>query len=102
MREKKRYLLLQIDSPTPFAGDAAKDLIYAAVFEMLGEAGASRAGVGFKEFYEARQQAIVRCANASIEQVIAAFAAKRFHGGKDVAIRLLRISGMIGKLEQKQ
>jgi len=103
MREKKRYLLLKIDSPEPLAGDAAKDLLYAAVFEMLGEAGASRAGIGFKEFNEARQQAIVRCANASIEQVIAAFAAKRFHGNKDVAIRLLRVSGMIGKLsEQKQ
>ena len=99
MREKKRYLLLKIDSPTPLAEDAAKDLVYTAVFEMLGEAGASRAGIGFKEFNETKQQVIVRCANASLEQVIAALAAKRFHGGKDVAIRLLRVSGMIGKLK---
>ncbi|MEW5955499.1 MAG: Rpp14/Pop5 family protein [Candidatus Micrarchaeota archaeon] len=104
MREKKRYLLLKIESPQPFLAEEAKRLAYSAVFELLGEAGASRAGFALKEFNESKQQAIVRCANASsLEQVIAALAAKRFYEGKDVAIRLLRVSGMIGKLsEQKQ
>ncbi|HII38581.1 TPA: hypothetical protein HA318_01085 [Candidatus Micrarchaeota archaeon] len=98
IREKKRYLQLKINAPTQLDEEHAKHLIYAAVFEALGEHGASKAGVQLKKFDFATQTAVVRCSNSLIEQAIAALALKRRQDGKDVSIRLLKISGMIGKL----
>jgi len=97
MREKKRYLLIAIEGPA-VDEDSAKHLVYEAVFQFLGEAGAAEAGVRFKEFDAEKNRAVIRCANAAVEKVVAALAAKRYWQGKDVALRVKRISGMIGKL----
>ena len=51
-----------------------------------------------KEFYAEKQRGIIKCQTAMLEKTIAALALKRFEGGKGVAIRLLKISGNIGKL----
>ncbi len=100
MREKKRYLLVKFEKQgaAPLDEKGAKHLVYNAVFELLGEAGASRAQAQLKEFDAAKQLGIVKCQTIMLEKTIAALALKRFDTGAPVAIRLRKISGNIGKL----
>ncbi len=100
MREKKRFLLLKFENSAlqPLDEKNAKHLVYNAVFELLGEAGASRAGAQLKHFDAQKQEGVVKCQTAMLEKTIAALALKRNDLGKDCCIRLLKISGMIGHL----
>ncbi len=98
IREKGRYLSLRIESPQPVSARDAKHLLYSAVIEFLGEAGASRSRLRWKEFDEKNQAGIARCSLSALEETIAAIALKRFWQGRDVAIRLEKMSGAIGKL----
>lgn len=103
MREKKRYLLVKFESDGGSLDEkAAKHLVYNAVFELLGEAGAARAGAQLKEFDAKRQAGVVKCQTLMLEKAIAALALKRFDAGKNVAIRLEKISGSIGKIWEKE
>lgn len=99
IREKGRYLLLRVESPQPVNARDAKHLLYSAVIEFLGEAGASRSRLRWKEFDERTQTGIARCSLSALEETIAAIALKRFWQGRDVAIRLEKMSGAICKLE---
>jgi RNase P/RNase MRP subunit POP5 len=96
--EKKRYLLYGVEAPRKLGADEAKHLAYEALFEFLGESGAARAGTQFKAFSEARQEGVVRCKPTSVDEVIAALAAKRFWRKEPVALRVRKISGVIRKL----
>ena len=100
MLEKKRYLLLLVERERGefFKQDEFKHCVYEAVFSLLGEAGAARAGVQVKFFDEKKQEGIVRCSLASLEKVIAAIACKTSFRGKKVALRLEKMSGMIAKV----
>ncbi|MFA6048621.1 MAG: Rpp14/Pop5 family protein [Candidatus Micrarchaeia archaeon] len=103
MREKKRYLLAKFECDGgSFDEKAAKHLVYNAVFELLGEAGAARAGVQLKEFDAKKQLGAIKCQTIMLEKTIAALALKRFDAGKNVAIRLEKISGNIGKIWEKE
>ncbi len=109
MIDKKRYLLLAIDGPT-VNEETAKHLVYEAVFEALGEIGASHANVQLKTLEiktndlhtlapgEKRQLAVVKCKLAALDSVLAALSLKRKFRGGDVALRLLKISGAIVKV----
>jgi len=96
MREKKRYILAQIEGPA-VDERAAKHLAYEAVFQLLGEAGAAEAGFQFKEFHPP-DMVVVKCRTAGLERVVAALAAKRRWKGADAAIRVRKISGMISNV----
>lgn len=98
LREKGRYLLLRIESAQPVTARDAKYLLYSAAIEFLGEAGAARSRLRWKEFDEKTQRGVARCSLAGLEETIAAIALKRFWQGKDVALRLEKMSGVIGKL----
>ena len=100
MLEKKRCLLVGIEAggAKKLTGEEAKALVYEAVFSLLGEEGAARANVQLKEFSGEKQKLILKCANKQVDAVIAALAAKTEFRGSRLAIRLERISGMIGKL----
>ena len=98
MREKGRYLQLRVESTAPVTARDAKYLLYSAAIDFLGEAGASRSRLRWKEFDEKTQRGIARCSLAALEETIAAIALKRFWQGKDVALRLEKMSGAISKL----
>ena len=98
MREKGRYLLLRVESTAPVAARDAKYLLYSAAIEFLGEAGAARSRLRWKEFDEKTQLGIARCSLSALEETIAAIALKRFWQGRDVALRLEKMSGAIGQL----
>jgi len=108
MLEKKRYLLVEIvvenarSNNSRLSEREAKHLLYAAVFEFLGELGAACARLRFKAFDEQAQRAIVKCSADSLEQVIAAFALKRFHyfgqQRAGVSLRVRKASGLFAKL----
>lgn len=97
MREKKRYLLVEVNGPK-VDDKTAKHVLYEAVFQLLGEAGAAEASFQFKEFNPSKQLAIVKCKTVFLERVIASLALKRYWHGGDVALRVKKISGMISKL----
>lgn len=93
MREKKRYLTISIDSAGKLDERTAKNLLSQAVLETLGELGAAKAGFAVKEFDPAGQKAVAKCSTKSLEEVIAALAFKRFFLGKNVALRVEKVSG---------
>lgn len=107
MLEKKRYLLVAIDGPV-VTEESAKHLLYEAVFEALGDIGASKAGVQLKVVEKQtgnvggkqteRQMAVVKCKLAALDSVLAALAIKRKWKQQDVALRVTKISGAIGQL----
>lgn len=98
IREKGRYLQLRVESTAPVTARDAKYLLYSAAIEFLGEAGAARSRLRWKEFDEKTQRGVARCSLAALEETIAAIALKRFWQGRDVALRLEKMSGAIGKL----
>lgn len=98
IREKKRYLLVEIKSDAQYDKMAALKLLQSAVFEFCGSQGAARIGLSLKEFDGEGQRVIVRCALAGYEDLQAALAFKRFFEGKNVALRVAKASGAIGKL----
>ncbi len=99
MRQKTRYLMVAIDSPSPLDERSAKHVFYNAVFELLGEAGAADARVSLKEFDPKKQLAIVKCSLSGLDRVLAALAMKRFEAGRGIALRTRKISGTISALK---
>jgi len=97
MREKKRFVEVAIEGVKPKDEREAKALLSKAVLEVLGENGFSEAAFAFASFDVEKQVAVVKCATASLEQVIAALALKRFHENQDVALRVLRVYGSFPK-----
>lgn len=95
MREKKRYLEVAIECEEKFDETTVKHLVYEAVLGTLGELGSARTGVAVKAFDVSSQTAIVKCNTASMEEVIASLAAKRFWRKRNIAIRLKKVSGTL-------
>ncbi|NUN11608.1 hypothetical protein HUU53_03090 [Candidatus Micrarchaeota archaeon] len=97
MREKKRYLLYKLVGQK-LDEKKAKHLVYEAVFSFLGEKTAGKAGASLKEFNPEKQLLVLRCDLKYLEQIIAALALKRFFEGRDIALRLEKISGSVSNL----
>ena len=95
MREKKRFIRVSIESAEKFDAAGAKKLFNRAVLEALGEFGAAQAAFAFKDFDERKQEAVVKCSTSALEKIIAALALKRFHEGRDVALRVVRVQGSL-------
>jgi RNase P/RNase MRP subunit POP5 len=93
LREKKRYVIVAVESEEKLNEQNAKRLLSQAVLEILGEAGAGDASFAFKEFDSEKQEAVIKCSTKSLERVIAALALKRFFEGKNVALRVLEVKG---------
>ncbi len=98
MMEKKRYLLLAFERAEPLQAEEAKNLAYEALFSLLGEAGAAKARITWKDFDEKEQKGVLKCSTGMLDKVVAALALKRYWKGGDVAIRVQRVSGEIGKI----
>ena len=88
--EKKRYLLVDAEG---LEGDAVK-CVDEAVQTFLGELGASKARVIVK----GESPLIVKCARGTEDEVIAALALKKEFEGRQVALRVRRVSGTLKAL----
>jgi RNase P/RNase MRP subunit POP5 len=92
MREKKRYLLVNIEG---VALSEFKRVIESALLEWLGERGVFTARYRF--IRQDSNGAWLKCATKSIQDVVAALAFKRFDGKTDVALRVVRAAGSVPK-----
>lgn len=97
MREKRRYLQIQIISNKKFAEEEAKHLIYESIFSLLGEDGASEAVLQVRAFDANKQLILVKCSLKSHRKVIAALALKSAFKGDKVSLRLMKIYGTLEK-----
>lgn len=101
MMEKKRYVRIGFAHSRPLSGEEAKTAVYEAVFGLIGEGGAAKARITWKDFDEPSQKGVLKCSTLMLEKVVAALALKRYWQGGDVALRVEAVSGMIGKVWDK-
>ncbi len=94
MREKKRYLLCAIEGQQ-LDEKNARLAVRQAVYNFLGEKGASEANVKLLEFDHIGQKFLLRCALASLESTIASLAFCTIFNNKPLALRLQKISGSV-------
>lgn len=99
MREKKRYLLVKFTGEEKLTSETVKHLVYEAIFQFIGELGASKAAVQVIKFDAKTQTGVVKCATAMLEETIAAFALKRYWHKKPVRIETLKATGLINRLK---
>lgn len=97
MREKRRYLLIEVISERKFSEEDAKRAAYEAVFQLLGEQGASKAAMQAKAYDPERQLLLLKCSLASHRNVVAALALKAGFGGARISLRLRKIYGTLKK-----
>ena len=97
IREKRRYLQFQIICARKFTEEDAKHLLYEAVFQLLGEQGASEAALQLKAFDGAGQRMLVKCSLKSYQKVIAALAMKNSFRGEQIALHMQKIYGTLDK-----
>lgn len=97
MKRKRRYLLLKLERKLPLSEPEARSVVEEAVFDSLGEQGASKADARFRFFNAETQLALVACSLEETESVVAALALKRYFGGADVALRLQKVFGTLKK-----
>jgi RNase P/RNase MRP subunit POP5 len=95
MQEKKRYILVTIESTATLSKPVASKLIQDAVLDGIGELGASKAKAFLKEFDEPSQKGIIKCQTEMLRQVLACLALKTSHEAAPIAIRTSKVSGAI-------
>jgi ribonuclease P/MRP protein subunit POP5 len=96
MREKRRYIHFRFESSRRLSESEAKYELYNAVLSFLGELGFSKANPRLVEFND--NSGILMCSNPELQNVKAALALVSKIKGDDGCIRVLKVSGMIGKL----
>ncbi len=124
MKEKKRYILVKAEGiPTEgLAGEKnLRAAAYDAAFEWLGDRGASEARIQFIRAEPVQDNAgnkgnrpgqnesgrapsgkeaktggfWLKCSTKALEDTVAALALKRFHQGKDCALRVVKVAGSV-------
>lgn len=95
MKIKKRFLRCKIEFADKLNEAEAKKLVDAALSEAVGSMGVAETEFEFKKFDAEMQVFWAKCAPKAVDTVIAAMALKRFHDGKDVALRLEKVSASL-------
>ena len=107
MQEKKRYILVSIESQQKLSKPDASKLVQAAMLEGVGELGASKAKAFLKEFDEESQRGVVKCQTAMLKEVLACLALKASAApnsssnpgaSASLAVRTWKVSGAIGNV----
>ena len=99
-RERKRYILVKIDSP-----EAEKTLVGRLVIQagmqFLGELGMARAGLQVVEdtWNAEHNTIIVRVGHKYVDEVKSALALVKEFEGKKITINSIKVSGEINKLK---
>jgi ribonuclease P/MRP protein subunit POP5 len=96
MREKRRYIHFRLDCRHMLTESGARDELYGAILSFLGELGFSKANPKLVEFKD--NSGILLCSNSEVQKVKAALALVNKIKGEGGCIRVLKVSGMIGRL----
>jgi ribonuclease P/MRP protein subunit POP5 len=97
MRKKRRYIHFKFECSRALSESEARDELYSAILSFLGELGFSKANPKLVEFDD--NSGILMCSNQELQNVKAALALVSKIKGEDGCIRVLKVSGMIGKLQ---
>ncbi len=74
--------------------------MYEALFQLVGERGASEAALNLKAFDYEKQIILVKCSLKSHQTVIASLALKKSFRREEISIRLQRIYGTLEKAKK--
>ncbi len=99
LKEKKRYLVYEIESePKLSFSECSKALAY-AYFSFMGNLGVAEAGImNLKEMFDyGLQRGIIRAKNNSLDKLRASFCLLGSYGGKRISIRSVAASGSLKK-----
>jgi ribonuclease P/MRP protein subunit POP5 len=96
MREKKRYLAFEIMSEKPLGYDADRKLIH-KINELLGIFTAPKAGILRVKYNQKSQRGLIRVERKFVDFVRAGFVMIKTLDSVKVAVRTLRVSGMLNK-----
>ncbi|WP_048149328.1 ribonuclease P protein component 2 [Palaeococcus ferrophilus] len=101
LRDKHRYLAIQVIGERPFSSKEIKNAVWEAALSTLGTLGSARAKPWFIKFNEKSQTGIVRCDRRHVEEVRFALALITEINGSKAAFRVLGVSGTIRRLRLK-
>jgi ribonuclease P/MRP protein subunit POP5 len=98
MRDKRRYIHFRLECRQKLSESEARDEVYNATLSFLGELGFSKANPRLVEFKD--NSGVLLCSNNEAQRVKAALALVGKVKGEDGCIRVLKVSGMISKLQK--
>jgi ribonuclease P/MRP protein subunit POP5 len=98
---RRRYLALKIDCSQKIEEKELKNAVWNAVLWLFGEYGASKTSLVLISCDEAKNYAVIRCANTALEMVKASLASIMEINAKPVAIHVLGVSGTLKTLREK-
>ncbi|MFH1285097.1 MAG: Rpp14/Pop5 family protein [Candidatus Micrarchaeota archaeon] len=99
MRSKKRYLLFQLISQASPQERELPQIIFNALLAVLGEHGCSLAKPTFIGYDSQKKLGIFKCSHLELQRVKGALALVSEVNGKPCALRVLRVSGLVGRLK---
>ncbi len=101
-RERKRYILIKIDSEPRAEKTLVGRLVIQAGMQFLGELGMARAGIQFLEdtWNEKNSTGIIRVSHKYVDELKAALALVKEFEGKKITIHSVKVSGEINKLKE--
>ncbi|MFA6036278.1 MAG: Rpp14/Pop5 family protein [Candidatus Micrarchaeia archaeon] len=99
MREKWRYISFKLECEGSLSASEAKDGIEKGILRFIGELGASKAKPKVLEYDASKMEGIVRCENAGLPEVRAALALISSIANRKCAVRTMKTSGTIARLE---
>ena len=100
-RIKRRYILLNLDTDHIIEEREFIDTIWASLYKIYGEYGASQANLAPINFNGAAKQAILRVNLAIVDQTRTAIATITSISGKPATVHVVAVSGTIKSLRQK-
>ncbi len=100
-RERNRYLACAVDCASPVSSAAFGKQVFAATLRFLGEIGTSKTSLRVIDFDEKKQQGIVKCTHATVDEVRATLALISDIERNPAAVRVLGVSGTIKKTREK-
>ena len=100
-RVKRRYILMQIESDSTIEERQFIDTVWAAIYKLYGEQGASLTNLSPISFDGASQRAIMRANLTVVDNVRTAIALITSISGKASAVHVVAISGTIKGLREK-
>lgn len=98
MRDKKRYVHFRFECGQKLSESEARSEVYNAILSFLGELGFSKANPRLVEFSD--NSGVLLCSNHEAQKVKAALALVGKIKGEDGCIRVLKVSGMMSKLQR--
>jgi len=99
LRERKRYLAIEVISKSDVTREELIREIFAATGSLYGDIGSSECGLRLLDFE--KQKGVIRCSHMMTERSRAALATINTIGGQRAIVHVLGISGTVQGATQK-